>query len=161
MGRGEERLMAVAYSGAVGRWQMPQCVPGDEEWERRSSLKYLRAQENLVSSDKRLFLTQTSLECLYFGEAEGGMSSVEGASQPHKPGRYLAFSSKPLSPAHALFWNGTGAVWCRSNIEQRRTLEGDAGTHLLSALPPHPTHTVKWCEGSPSVGICLCFPLAL
>lgn len=36
------------------------------------------------------------------------MSSVEGAGQPHKPGRYLAFPSKLLNPAHALFWNGTG-----------------------------------------------------
>lgn len=111
MGRGEERLMAVVCSDAVGRWQMPQCVPRDEEWERRTSLKYLRAQEKLVSSDKGLFLTQTSLECLYFGGAKGEMSSVEGASQPHKPGRYLAFPSRLLSPAHALFWNGTGAVW--------------------------------------------------
>jgi hypothetical protein len=38
-----------------------------KEWKRRPLLKYLRAQEKLVSSDKGLFLIQTSLECLSLG----------------------------------------------------------------------------------------------
>ena len=56
-------------------WQvkelMPWYGPGMKEWERRSLLKSLGAQEKLVSSDKGLFLIQTSMECLSLGGGGG------------------------------------------------------------------------------------------
>lgn len=155
MGRGEERLMAVACSDAVGRWQMPQCVSRDEEWERRTSLKYLRAQEKLVSSDKGLFLTQTSLECLYFGGAEGEMSSVEGGQPTTQAWQVprLPFQASQSSTCSFLEWHRGSVVKKQYRaVEHVRRRCGGGGA--FGSLPP-PTHTVKRCEGSCSVDICL------
>lgn len=56
-------------------WQekelMPCCGPGMKEWERRFLLKYLRAQEKLILSDKGLFLIQTAMECLSLAGGRG------------------------------------------------------------------------------------------
>lgn len=49
---------------------MPGVAPG-KKGEKKVFLKYLRAQEKLISSDKGLFLIQTSLECLSLGGAGG------------------------------------------------------------------------------------------
>lgn len=55
-----------------------ELMPKDEGVGKKELAKISQSPEHLASSDKGLFLTQTSLECLYLGGTEREMSSVEG-----------------------------------------------------------------------------------
>lgn len=72
---------------------------GMKEWERRSLLKYLRAQEKLVSSDKGLFLIQTSLECLsLWGAGENELSRMGPAKHPGLAGTLFSLPKLSIQP---------------------------------------------------------------
>lgn len=76
MGHGEERLVAqrtLRQGEGVASLMVAEeeLMPKDEEVGKKELAKISQSPENLVSSDKDLFLTQTSLECLYLGELRG------------------------------------------------------------------------------------------
>lgn len=83
------------------------------EWERRSRVS--RAQENLASSDKGLFLMQTSLECFSCGGSWGNeLSCVGPAKHPGLAGTSFLPPGLSVHLRLVLKWHrdcGVGSSW--------------------------------------------------